>query len=42
MVVQNMCKKQFGLVNGLQVRIVDQELDELLPGLPAISIEGPK
>ncbi|MDG4773390.1 AAA family ATPase [Solwaraspora sp. WMMD792] len=25
-----------------QTRIVDQELDELLPGLPAISIEGPK
>lgn len=23
-------------------RIVDQELDELLPGLPAISLEGPK
>ncbi|WBB97391.1 MULTISPECIES: DUF4143 domain-containing protein [unclassified Solwaraspora] len=25
-----------------QTRIVDQELDELLPGLPAISVEGPK
>jgi Predicted ATPase (AAA+ superfamily) len=29
-------------VSSYQTRIVDGELDELLPGLPAISLEGPK
>jgi uncharacterized protein len=29
-------------VDGYRTRVVDGELDELLPGLPAISLEGPK
>lgn len=29
-------------MNGYQDRVVDAELDELLPGLPAVAIEGPK
>jgi hypothetical protein len=29
-------------VDGYRTRVVDGELGELLPGLPAISLEGPK
>ena len=35
-------KSKVGAVSGYQRRIIDDELDELLPQLPAIAIEGPK
>ena len=35
-------KSKVGPVSGYQRRIIDDELDELLPHLPAIAIEGPK
>ena len=35
-------KSKVGPVSGYQHRIIDDELDELLPHLPAIAIEGPK